>query len=106
MALGALKNLSAAQLLRRGDGALSIDSVRKKMLVFQKSTGHVTLARAGIKIEKLDAEYELRKDAFLSAFVRLLVAAVAFFGSSSSLAAALGALLPARACSRRTRSSR
>ena len=50
MALGALKNLSAAQLLQRGDGALSIDSRRNKMLFGQKSTGREALARAGVKI--------------------------------------------------------
>ena len=77
MALGALKNLSAAQLLRRGNGALSIDSRRNETLFCQKSTGRVTLARAGIKVEKLDADYEPRKDTCLSAFVRLLAAAVA-----------------------------
>jgi hypothetical protein len=47
------------------------------MLFCQKSTGRVTLARAGIKIEKFDAEHEPRKLTCFSAFVRLLAAAVA-----------------------------
>ena len=72
MALSTLRNLLAAQHLRRGDGIISLRSRRGERLFGSEGIGRLTLP-AKLKLE-CDVEYDPRSDTCVKAFIRLLAA--------------------------------
>ena len=73
MALSTLNNLLATQYLRRGDGIVATPLSRRKEKLFGSTgSGRTRHLSTGIKIEKLDSDYNPRDDTCLEAFIRLL----------------------------------
>eukprot|EP00316_Scyphosphaera_apsteinii_P006338 CAMPEP_0119302984 /NCGR_PEP_ID=MMETSP1333-20130426/4497_1 /TAXON_ID=418940 /ORGANISM="Scyphosphaera apsteinii, Strain RCC1455" /LENGTH=84 /DNA_ID=CAMNT_0007305527 /DNA_START=145 /DNA_END=399 /DNA_ORIENTATION=- len=70
MALSTLKNLLACQHIRRGDGLFSLPESRRRERLFRD--GRTSLKAAGVKNEKLGADYQPENDTCIKAFVRLI----------------------------------
>jgi hypothetical protein len=75
MAISTLKNMLVGQLLRRGDGVISLPASRRHHRLFAAGgAGRTKVMSSGVKIEKLDAGYDPLDDTCIKAFVRLLAA--------------------------------
>jgi len=75
MAISTLKNMLVGQLLRRGDGVISLPASRRHNRLFAAGgAGRTKVMSSGVKIEKLDDDYDPLDDTCIKAFVRLLAA--------------------------------
>ena len=74
MALSTLKNLLVTQKLRRGDGPVVVPESRRTERLFGLRGRSKSLS-LGIKLEKLEVDYDPRKDTCIRAFVRLMAEA-------------------------------
>ena len=75
MAISTLNNMLVGQLLRRGDGVISLPASRRHNRLFAAGgAGRTKVMSSGVKIEKLDASYDPLDDTCIKAFVRLLAA--------------------------------
>ena len=73
MALSTLKKLLGKQYIRRGDGIISLPASRRKERLFGAAgAGRTKALSTGVKIEKLESDYDPREDTVLRAFVRAL----------------------------------
>ena len=71
MALSTLRKLLGAQMLRRGDGIISLPESRRKERLL---AGRTKLVSKLVKMEVLLSDYKAREDTCIKAFVRLLAA--------------------------------
>ena len=73
MALSTLNNMLATNYLRKGDGIIALPDSRRRERLFGLSGGGRTRREAsGVKMERLNADYDPRADTCIRAFVRLL----------------------------------
>lgn len=86
MAISTLQKLLAAQVLRRGDGAVTTPASRRKERLFGAAgCGRTSVTAAGVNFEKLGADYDPRNDTCMKAFVRLLAARAEEEASAAAL---------------------
>ena len=75
MAISTLNNMLVGQLLRRGDGVISLPASRRHNRLFAAGgAGRTKEMSSRVKIEKLGASYDPLDDTCIKAFVRLLAA--------------------------------
>ena len=78
MAVSTLKHLTISQKLRRGDGPEGVvmpDARRAERLFGQ--TGRTSYRSSGVKLERLEDDYEPTEDSCIKAFVRLIATVAA-----------------------------
>ena len=72
MALSTMKHMLMQSALRRGDGLFKVPASRQHDRLFGQ--GRTKLHTYKVKLENLGADYDVRKDSSIKAFVRMIAA--------------------------------